>query len=1135
MHNKSIHQKAHIFCTFCKKIPIAMRMTLLFLFLLVFHLQAEHSYSQNTKISLDMKNSSIERILQVIEERSEYYFLYNSKLIDVDRKTDIRAEEESIASVLNRLFGTENVSYEVKGTQIILHPKEMNRIASELMANMSQQQKKQIAGKITDERGEPIIGVNIIEKGTTNGTVTDIEGNFSFRVEEDAVLQISYIGYLGQEISTAGRTSVNVILQEDTKVLEEVVVTALGIKRAEKALSYNVQTIKSEDVTAVKNTNFINALAGKVAGVTINAGSSGMGGASKVVMRGAKSIAQSNNALYVIDGIPTYNTKGEGDSGSFASNGTTEAIADINPEDIESISVLTGAAAAALYGNQGANGAIVITTKRGTAGKLEVLYTSSAENFSPLVLPRFQSRYGTGDISSSGGSSIKSWGRKLVPENSYGFDPRKDFFETGTAFTNSISVSNGTEKNQTYFSAAAVNTDAIIPNTHYDRYNFTFRNTSKFLNDKIILDIGGSYIIQKDQNMRNQGVYSNPVTSAYLFPRGDDFNMIRVFERFDPVRNINVQYWPQGEGDFRLQNPYWIAYRNLNNNDRKRYMFHANLSYDILDWLNIAGRVRIDNSDNDNTQKSYATTNAVFSGPNGQYLIARSHDRNTYADVLVNINKYFDDFSVKVNTGASISDINYDNLNVNGPIREDGIPNIFNVFQLDKDKKREEQDGWRQMSQAIFASAEVGYKNAYYLTLTSRNDWESTLANTERLSFFYPSAGFSTVLSEVLSLPKQISYLKARASFAQVGTPIPRHISLQTYSWDAGTGSWATATIYPIRVFKPESTNSWEVGLTANFLRQFRFDFSWYKTNTFNQTFEPQLSVSSGYSTIYMQTGNVQNTGIETRLNYTNEWSGLAWSSTAIFSLNRNKIVELVKDTPHPETGEIINKDRLNVGGLGRASFILKTGGNLGDLWTTSDLVRDSNGKIYIDENGYPLPNFNADDIYLGSVFPKSNVSWRNDFSWRNMNLSFMLSARFGGVVFSGTQAALDLYGVSEATAEARDRGYVIINGEDRIDPQAWYTTIGASDGIASYYTYSATNIRLQECSIAYNIPRSRLGNTVDLTVSLVAHNLWMIYNKAPFDPESVASTGNYFQGMDNFIMPSLRSIGLNLKIKFLK
>jgi len=1111
----------------------AMKISFIIILAALFCSFIEDAASQNSRVSIQEGDISVGELLSLIENQTDYLFLYSKRNVDVNRKVNVSSKEQPVAQVLNEVFQNTDVRYTMEGTHIILMSKDRAKEMDKLSTKETAQQMS-VAGKVTDESGEPMPGVNVMVKGTTIGVITGADGQYSISVpDKTSVLVYSFLGYATQEVVVGNQTVINISLSEDSHQIEEVVVTALGIKRAEKALSYNVQTIRNEDVTEVKNTNFINALAGKVAGVNINAGSSGMGGAAKVVMRGAKSIAQSNNALYVIDGIPMYNTKGEGDSGAFGSNGTTEFIADINPEDIESISVLTGAAAAALYGNQGANGAIVITTKQGAADKLEVIYSSSAELYSPLILPSFQNRYGTGDLYAAGGSSIKSWGRQLIPENSYGFDPRQDFFETGTAYTNSVSVATGTARNQTYFSAAAVNTDAIVTNTQYDRYNFTFRNTSKFLEDKVTLDMGASYIIQKDQNMRNQGVYSNPVASAYLFPRGDDFDMVRVFERFNPTRNISEQYWPQGEGDFRLQNPYWIAYRNLRNNDRKRYMFHTNLSYDILDWLNMTGRVRIDNSDNTFESKNYSTTNAVFSGPNGQYSIARSMDRNTYADLFMNINKYINDFSINIVAGASINDIKYDNLDVGGPIREDGIPNLFNVFQLDKDKKTESQDGWRQQSQAVFASAEVGYKSTYYLTLTARNDWESTLAGTEDLSFFYPSVGFSFVLSELLSLPEQINFLKMRGSFAKVGTPIPRNISIQTYEWDSDKGAWSTSTIYPIRVFKPESTNSWELGLTANLLKHFRLDLSWYKTNTYNQTFEPQLSASSGYSTIYMQTGNVRNTGIEASLNYTNRWSDFAWSSTAVFSMNRNKIIELVYNTPHPETGELISKDRLSLGGVGRTSFIAKTGGSLGDIYTSADLVRDSNGKIYVDENGNVQPDFNKDDIYLGSVFPKANVSWRNDFSWKNISLYCLFAARFGGVAFSGTQAALDFYGVSEATAEARDRGYVVINGEDRISPYAWYSTIGASGGISQYYTYSATNVRLQELSVGYTVPKTKLGNVADLTVSLVGHNLWMIYCKAPFDPETVANTGNYYQGMDNFIMPSLRSIGLNLKVKF--
>jgi outer membrane receptor protein involved in Fe transport len=472
-----------------------------------------------------------------------------------------------------------------------------------------------------------------------------------------------------------------------------------------------------------------------------------------------------------------------------------------------------------------------------------------------------------------------------------------------------------------------------------------------------------------------------------------------------------------------------------------------------------------------------------------------------------------------------------DALKVEGALREDGIPNVFNVFQLDRDKRKESQEGWGSQTQAVFASAEIGYKSTYYLTLTGRNDWESALANTKSPSFFYPSVGLSTILSEIISMPKQINYMKVRGSFASVGTPIPRNISIPTHAWDNDKGVWNTSAIYPIRVFKPERTTSWEVGLTTRFLDHFNLDVSWYYTNTTNQTFQPQISVSSGYSTIYMQTGNVRNTGLESGLRYTNSWRDFNWTSNLVFSFNRNKIKELVKNAVHPETGEIINKDRLNIGGHGRASFILKTGGTLGDLYSTQDLRYDSNGNIYTDISGN-LQNVNSDDIYLGSVLPKYNTSWRNDFSWKNFNLGFMISARVGGVVYSATQAALDFYGASENTAIARDNGGVLINGGDLIPAEIWYNAIGASDGLPQYYTYSATNVRLQELSFGYTFPKKML-KFGDVTLSAVGRNLWMIYNKAPFDPEAVATTGNYFQGIDHFMVPSLRNVGFNLRVKF--
>ena len=932
------------------------------------------------------------------------------------------------------------------------------------------------------------------------------------------------------------RTTFNITLEEEAVALEGTVVTALGIRRDEKALSYNVQEVQAERLTEVKNANFINALSGKVAGVTINASSSGVGGASKVVLRGNKSISQSSNALYVIDGVPMYNFGGGGGT-EFDSRGKTESIADINPEDIESMSVLTGAAAAALYGSQAANGAIMITTKKGVAGKVKVSFSSNTEFLSPFILPEFQNRYGTGLDGKSSGSGVYSWG-PLIPENArYNYTP-KDFFETGHTYTNAFTISGGTDNNQTYFSAAAVNSDGILPNNLYDRYNFTFRNTTYLMKDKLRIDASASYVIQKDQNMINQGVYSNPLTSVYLFPRGENFDIYRSFERYNEGSKLMEQFWSDDlAGDLRMQNPYWVVNRNLRNNDKKRYMLTLNVGYDIFDWLNISGRIRIDNANNLYTQKLYATTEATISegGKNGHYTEARSNDTQTYADIMLNVNKTFgQDWSLVANVGASINDIHTDELSYGGPIQDNGLANVFNVFDLDDTKKRAVKTGWHDQTQSVFASIELGWKRMLYLTVTGRNDWASQLAGSSSLykGFFYPSVGLSWVPTTLWDMGN-LSYLKIRGSLASVGMPFPRFLTIPTFEYDATNKIWKDKTHYPIGDLKPERTQTYELGLEMIFWNDFRFNATWYLADTYNQTFDPQLPPSSSYSTIYLQTGNVRNTGVEASLGYNHTWRDFTWNSNFTFSWNQNKILRLAENEINPVTGEPLNLDALKIKGLGKVYYILKQGGTLGDLYTSSNIIANDNGYIEIDNNGNIATADDGQEIFLGTVFPKYNLAWRNDFTFRGLHLGFLFSGRIGGVCYSATQANLDLYGVSEASAAARDAGGVLVNGRQMVDPQKWYQTIGSQSGIPLYYTYSATNFRLQELSIGYTLPSKWFKDVFRLTISAVGHNLWMIYCKAPFDPEAVASTSNNYQGIDYFMIPSLRSMGFNIKLDF--
>lgn len=1112
MHNQSILQHCRLF----------------FVILCILFTGPRALAQDSGRITLKLENASLQTALDGIEKQSRYLF-FNKGVDPQATKVTIDVTDETIGNVCRALFVPVGVAYKIEGNYIYIS-----------MASSAK-----VSGKLTDTYGEPLIGAAVLLKGTNIGVSADLDGNFEFEIpasvagEGNVVLEFSCLGYKTREMPLGTRRVFEVALEDESFVMDATVVTALGIRRSEKALSYNVQEVKADELLTNKDANFVNSLNGKVAGLVINASSSGVGGASKVVMRGQKSISKSSNALYVIDGVPMYTSAREGGT-EFDSRGSMDPVADINPEDIESMTVLTGAAAAALYGSSAANGAVVINTKKGSEGKTMVTVTSNTEVFTPFVLPRFQNSYGTGDYASIQGSSTRSWGARLNDWNNPGYNPARDYFKTGVTGTESISVSTGTNKNQTYLSASAVNSRGVVPNNKYDRYNFTFRNTAKFLKDRMTLDVSASYIIQKDLNSTNQGVYNNPIVGAYLYPRGNWWDSVQAYERWNPVRKIYTQYWPVGDAGLAMQNPYWINNRNLRESRKRRYMLSAGLSYEILDWLTLSGRVRVDNSETKYTEKFYATTFTELTegSANGLYGLEQYDDTQFYADALLDMNKSWGDWSLHANIGASITDMRNDLSSSRGPIAADNIPNVFNVFSIDAARMVKKQSGWVEQTQSIYASAEVGFKSAYYLTLTGRNDWPSQLAGPRSVSrsFFYPSVGASVVLSQAIpNMPKELEYLKVRGSYASVGSAFERWLANPVHSWPDKGNSWAAETVYPMDRLLPERTSSWELGLQMRFLGWFSFDATYYNTHTRNQTFAPDISTGSGYSEIYIQSGDVMNQGFELAFGFEKDWNKFHWSTNYTFSTNSNRIVSLADNAVNPVTGELLNISSLDMGGLGNAKFILREGGSLGDLYSSQDFIRDHDGNIYVDSKGMVETrslNGLEDYIKLGSVLPKANMAWRNDFRIGDFNFGFMITARIGGVVYSRTQAVLDYYGVSQASADARDLG-VSINGGDSIDPNAWYTAIAGGDTLPQYYTYSATNVRLQEASIGYTIPRRLTRDVCELTLQLVGRNLWMIYNKAPFDPESIATTGNYYQGLDYFMMPGTRNFGFNVRLKF--
>ncbi len=508
-----------------------MRISLALLFTVVLQLSAENGYAQRTRISISMSNVSIEQVLNKIEDNSDYVFLYNDKTIQTNRVVTVSNKSGKILDILDDIFQGTNISYTVVDKQIILATKKVDAVTQEVGV--------QIKGIVKDTQGDPLIGVNVKVKNTSSGTITDIDGRFALQAKKGDQIEVSYVGYTTQVLKISGTQPLSIVLQEDNRVLNEVVVTALGIKKEAKSLSYNVQQINNDEITRVADANFVNNLNGKIAGVTINASASGVGGSSRVVMRGTKSINGNNNALYVVDGIPMIDMTASSTQPTDSYEGagqTGDPISGINPDDIESISVLSGPSAAALYGSAAANGVVMVTTKKGKEGRTSVTISNNTTFSSPLALPEFQNTYGQSET-----GSYYSWGTKLNTPSSY--DP-KDFFQTGLNVTNGASLSTGTDKNQTYLSLGTTNARGIIHNNDYERYNLTFRNVAKMLKDKLTLDMSFMLSSVKEQNMTSQGLYFNPLVSLYLFPAGDDFSKVQAYQRYDAERNtiLAVQY-----------------------------------------------------------------------------------------------------------------------------------------------------------------------------------------------------------------------------------------------------------------------------------------------------------------------------------------------------------------------------------------------------------------------------------------------------------------------------------------------------------------------------------------------------------------------------------------------------------------
>lgn len=986
-----------------------------------------------------------------------------------------------------------------------------------------------LEGLIKDDSG-PLLGATVIVKNTTRGTTTDMDGKFRLEgLQPGDVLQVTYVGYDPYEVTYTGQTTLDILMTTTANQLNAVVVTAMGIERQSKTLSYAAETVGGDDVADIKSVNMINALQGKAAGLQITPNSTGAGGSSKILFRGNKSINGSNQPLVVVDGVPLMMniTSEQVNSNWGAQRDGGDAMSTINPDDIASISLLKGASAAALYGAVAANGAIMITTKSAMAGRLAVNVSSNTTIDTPLSLPEFQNTYGT--------NGQYSWGDKLASKAP---DYAEKFFRTGWTTNNSISINGGAEDLRAYFSYGNVTSGGITPENDYSQHTLNAKVGFDLFNDHIKVDFNAKYVNQHISNQPAGGFVFNPLVGTYTFPRGGDWNGYKSnFETYNGELNANVQNWVTTT-DETNSNPYWLLNRERPVVERNRYEFGGSIKYQIIDGLSLTGRMRYERADEHYVRNHYASSYG------NKYTYGKMDDNRyfseqLYADLLAQYNHTWDDFSLNATLGTSMMQTRSNNVSLlyeqskfvapgNGGAY---YPNIFNPsnFYMNGTTMGLE----RKRLNSVFGAVTFGFKEALFLDVTARNDWSSALAYTDGYSFFYPSVGASLLLNRFVDMGRNIDLFKFRGSYSIVGNDVPVYKTNPRYTY-GDQGAINPPESVPFRTLKPEKTHSFEVGFDGEFFQhRLHVNATYYKTNTKNQYFEVTLPWESGYKSQFVNAGNVQNQGFELTAGWFQDFGNeFTWSTDLNLSYNDNKIIELFDGI----------QDGVTVSNLGGAKVILYEGGQYGDLYVRT-LKRDESGKLVTETPegaDYQIPvnggEQNSDLKYMGNMNSKWNMGWNNTFRYKDLTLSMLIDFRIGGKVVSMTEATLDGYGVSERTGRARDRGYVMREGIKFSNVKAYYDVVGATSFNSVYnvedYVYDATNVRMREISLGYTF-RNLFGQSKNLTLAFIARNLFFFYKDAPMDPDVSMGTGNGLQGFDVFNLPTTRSFGLNVKLNF--
>jgi TonB-linked SusC/RagA family outer membrane protein len=1019
-------------------------------------------------------------------------------------------------------------------------------------------QNERVTGVVEDTFG-PVAGASVLIKGTTKGTMTDMDGRFTLdNLQEGDIIQISFIGYVTQEIPYTGQSTLTVRLEEDTQKLDEVVVTALGMKRDKKALGYAMQELKGDDLLASREPNLANTLSGKVSGLQIVRSSNGIGGSSKIVLRGNSSLTGSNQPLIVVDGTPMDNFTGGvddvwGNTGADMGNG----LSDINPEDIESMTVLKGASAAALYGSRAGNGVILITTKSGRKNEgLGITISNGMTAESIFLKPELQNSFGQGTVGIYDNQSRLSWGPKVTGQTVTDwrgnqvalrtYDNVDTFFKMGTSFHEGISFQQNINGTSVFTSINRSDDAGITPESTLNKTNVTLRATT-FLdkNEQWKVDAKVNYINMNAHNRPIQGVNpSNAFNTIYTLPRSIN---IKEFEK--SVDEEGKMIWWDAANNPQ-ENPYWVTKYRQNNDTRNRLLGNVSLKYAPTKWFDIELRGGTDYYTTTKNEKIYAGGNAL---PRGNYSEGSEtfYENNFSFLATARKDNLIDRLGGFITFGGNL--MMQKRSKMNASAGELLVPNLFSLNNGVNRATVTSELIQRKMN-SLYGSLQLNWDGYLFLDVTARNDWSSTMSKANR-SYFYPSVSFSGVISEMVpkiggNMPDWFSFAKVRASFAEVGNDLDPYQLYNNYT--VGKDENGNTTAEPGQILfdssvRSELIKSWEVGFDVRFIQnRLGLDFAWYKTNATRQLLNLPLDPFAGYSSRKVNAGNIQNEGLEISLNgaifQSPDPQGFNWNMTAQFSLNRNKIIELY---PGVTVYDIKTLDAIQI--------VAAQGSYYGDIYGQTFLrVTDESsphfGKIIVGEDGLPL--ISTEKTKVGNQNPDWMLGITNNFSYKGFNLSFLIDCRIGGELYSATASTLYVKGNAAGTVIKGEREDFIvpnsvmqhsgsyIENKVSVTPQNYWERIGSTGnyGLPEIFTYNATNVRLRNITLGYTFNRAQLKKIPlqRLNLSATCNNVWMIhYNLPGIDPESVSATNTNATGFENGAAPTSRSFSFNVTIGF--